>query len=179
MLSRIGSVTTEFFTIGDVMVYENIRREKAFDYAELVYQQMLESEDKGWENEPTLTVVDDVADYLRTYDVEHVDVAIWWPDETVTIHSRMVNCIYDIFWRIDGMLDCPVFAKGIQLAPSMASSDLVDHCMHSFTIKLNSKDGTEQDARLQQPWNDPKLFFLKFCNKDLSFDPAKEKKAIQ
>jgi len=168
-----------FLLLGIAMVYENIRREKAFDYAQLVYQQMLELEDEDLENQPTLTVVDDVADYLRTYDVEHVDVAIWWPDGTVTIHSRMANCIYDIFWRIDGALDCPVFAKGIQVAPSRSSSDLQDHCMHSFTIELNSKDGTKQKDHLQPPWNDPKLFFLKFYNKELSFDPAKGEKTIQ
>jgi len=161
------------------MVYENIRRERAFNYAELVYQQMLEFEDEGSEDQLSIALIDDVACYLRTYDVEHVDVALWWPDGSVTIHSKMDNCIYDIFLRIDGELDCPVFAKGIQVSPSYASLDLQDHCMHSFTIDLNTKDGTKQEDHLQPPWNDPKVFFLKFCNKHLSFDPAKEKKAIQ
>ena len=154
-------------------IYENIRREKAFDYGKFFYESMLEFEEEVLDDQPVSTVIENATDYSRNYDVEHVNVAILWQDETVTIHCRMENCVYDIFWRIDSGLDCPVFAKGILVRPCESGLDLQDTCMHTFTIEINYKDGTPTT------WNDPRLFFLKFADKDIDYNPAKNPEVDQ
>ena len=105
----------------------------------------------------------DAAYHLGRYDQEHVNVAIWWQDETVTIHCGMPNDIYDMFLRLDGSLFCPVFAKGIRVETCLQYSEENSCCQHTFTIFLNKPDWHKH-------WTDPRLFFLNVADKDLDFD---------
>jgi len=146
-------------------MYENVKRENALDYGDLAYSMMLDIEGSQTTDEPDL-LFKEAAFYLADYDQEHVNAAIYWPDESVTIHSRIPNNIYEIFERIDGCLDCPVYAKGIRIAPfSLCQDDM----MLSFTIWLNPAETNDADG-----WNDPKSFFLKYANKDLHFSPSQQ-----
>lgn len=152
-------------------VYANIRTEVAFDYVELVVNEMKEDLEKDNDivQQSSESIVDKTADRLRRYDQDHVDVAILWRDKTVTIHTNMLNNVFDIFWHVDGYIGCPVFAIGIKLSPCNTKLGQKETGHHTFTIDLDDKEGEDVF------WNDPKLFFLKYTNKEISFDPKQEK----
>jgi hypothetical protein len=152
--------------LGILKVYKNIKREEAICYWELAYSEMIERrvEEEGPVEYPNDKVaVMDAAYHLGRYDQEHVNVAIWWQDETVTIHCGMPNDIYDMFLRLDGSLFCPVFAKGIRVETCLQYSEENSCCQHTFTIFLNKPDWHKH-------WTDPRLFFLNVADKDLDFD---------
>ena len=111
----------------------------------------------------------ETARLISCYDQDHVDVAILWRDKTVTIHTNMLNNVYDIFWHVDGYIACPVFAVGIKVSPCKTKLWQGETGHHTFTIDLDDKEGEDVF------WNDPKLFFLKYTNKEISFDPEQEK----
>ena len=146
-------------------VYPNIRNAVALDYGELVVQQMMEDSDIMQQSSEVVAY--ESAELMRRYEQEHVDVAILWPDETVTIQN-MLNNVYDIFWRLDGYVACPIFAIGIKVSPRRNEFWQGERGHYTFTIDLNDKNGKHR------AWNDPKSFFLKFADKGVSFDPEQE-----
>ena len=150
-------------------MYENIKREVALDYGLFAWYQMLECGEYDDDDEPE-SIFKAAAEYVAEYEQEWVNVAVYWPDESVTIHTRMPNDIHDIFLRINGCLDCPVYAKGIRMAPFSLCQE---HDMHAFTIWLKSAETNYQDG-----WMDPRGFFLKYANKDLHFVPPQGKAGV-
>ncbi len=153
-------------------MHENIKREEAICYGKQAYLEMIEVEEpKEYTSEGDAFI--EAAFYLGRYDQEHVNVAIWWQDETVTIHCGMPNDIYDIFLRLDGSLDCPVFAKGIRVTTCLLNSnDQNSDCMHTFSIWLNKPDS-------EKYWTDPRVFFLKVADKEIWFDSAAQQEVNQ
>jgi hypothetical protein len=147
-------------------VYDNVKRQRALNYGEHAWYQMLESGEYHDDDEPE-GIFNSAAEYVAEYDQERVHVAMYWQDESVTIHNRMPNDIHDIFLRINGCLDCPVYAKGIRIAPVSLCQE---HDMHVFTIWLKSEETNYQDG-----WMDPRGLFLKYANKDLHFVPPQGK----
>ena len=160
-------------------MYENIKREKAICYGKLAYSEMMlqrlenEETEKHANDEAAVT---DAAWYLGQYDQEHVNVALWWPDESVTIHCKMPNDIYDIFLRLDGSLDCPAFAKAIIVQPCLLNSD---NSMHTFTIWLNEGSKFPPFREYEEQWTDAKSFFLSVSDEPFDFDSAKHQKVDQ
>ena len=181
-LSATGSTTTNVFTIGDFKLYENIKQEEAICYGKLAHSEMIQQRAEQEEPEKYLNDEEafmDAADCLGYYDQKHVNVAIWWQDESVTIHCKMPNDIHEMFVRLDAELDCPVAAKAIRVQPCLLNEYHEYSCMHTFTIWLNEGPEFSPFKDFEVQWKDPRSFFLKFADKWLHFNPEAQQEVNQ
>ena len=163
-------------------MYKNIKREKAICYGKLAYSERMEIRAEQEEPEKYLNEEEafmDAADFLWDYDQKHVNVAIWWQDESVTIHCKMPNDIYEMFLRIDAELDCPVFAKGIKVMPCFLNECHDHDSMHTFTIWLNEGPKFAPFKDWDENWTDGRVFFLDVADQHIGFDSAAQQEVNQ
>lgn len=140
-----------FLLLGILKVYENLKFGKAFDYAAFAWDRMEAC--CGLESETPKDTFEEAAFYLDDCDQKHVNVAVLWQRDEITIHFRLPNSVRDIFYRLEKDYEFPLRARKICVLPFLT------HGHHSM-MQLKITPKMFEENKYTAKWWLTKTFFL-------------------
>ena len=131
-------------------MYQNIKNDAAFDYADFAWERMEAC--CGLQSESPKDIFEEAAVYLNDCDQKHVNAAILWQDDQITIHCRLPNSVRDIYYRLEKEYECPLRARKITVWPYLL------HGYHAMGQLAITPDIFDEEHKAASWWTTRNFF---------------------